>query len=206
MARYGYMLLDRHDQDVGRQAMQLDTIGGFDRIFVDRMIREHDGREQRERLLAALKPGDVVYAAAVDRFCVHLRDFLQVYTVLRQCGADLVLLEENFDSRSPAGRQTLRVLGSFDKLDFTYQSDRKKAGIRKARDAGRRIGRPPVSIPPGFREICKAWSQGQLTGREAAARSGLRSTSFYKKAAELGFKAPPRKPGPSSHSCHNDSL
>jgi len=103
-----------------------------------------------------------------------------------------VLLEENFDTRSLAGRQSLKMLKTFARLDYLFQSERKKQGIEAARGQGRRIGRPPVAIPAQFREICQLWASGQINGREAARRAGLRSTSFYKKAAELGFKAPPR--------------
>lgn len=192
MARYAYMLLDQTEKDVSRQAMQLDTIGGFDKIFVDRISPRQPEREQRQRLIALLAAGDVVYAAAIDRFCDQSRDFFEVYYEFEQRGAELVLLEENFDTRSQAGRQSLKMLKTFARLDYLFQSERKKQGIEAARGQGRRIGRPPVAIPPHFREICQKWSMGQITGREAARQAGLRSTSFYKKAAELGFKAPPR--------------
>ena len=141
-----------------------------------------------------LQPGDVVYAAAADRFCDHLRDFLNCQSRIAAAGAEIVLLGENLDSRSQTGRQTIRVLQSFDILGYSWQSARKKAGIQQARQDGRRIGRPPVVIPPGFREICRDWAAGLINGQEAARRSGLRSTSFYKKAAELGFHAPKKKP------------
>ncbi|MDW7656160.1 MAG: recombinase family protein [Bacillota bacterium] len=193
MARYGYILLDEQDADIGRQAMQLDTIGDFTRIFIDRHFNKTKNREQRNRLIEQLQPGDVVYAAAVDRFSSNLKDFLQSKDQILNAGAEIVLLEEALDSRSVAGRQVIRVLAAFDRLDFRYQSERKKDGIRRARASGRRIGRPPVSIPPGFRDICRRWSEGQISGRDAAAQSGLRSTSFYKKAAELGFSAPGKK-------------
>lgn len=195
MARYGYMLLDKMDPDVGRQAMLLDAIGGFDRIFVDRHFQEPFEREQRIRLLEQLQPDDVVYAAAADRFCDHLRDFLNCQNQIAAAGGEIVLLEENLDSRSPAGRQTIRALQSFDILGYSWQSARKKAGIQQARQAGRRIGRPPVAVPPGFREICREWAAGRINGQEASRRSGLRSTSFYKKAAEFGFQAPQNKSG-----------
>jgi DNA invertase Pin-like site-specific DNA recombinase len=192
MARYAYMLLDQTEKDVSRQAMQLDTIGGFDKIFVDRISPRAPDREQRQKMLTLLAPGDVVYAAAADRFCDQTRDFLEVFYTLEQRGADLVLLEENFDTRSAAGRQSLKLLRTFARLDYLFQSERKKQGIEAARDQGRRIGRPPVAIPADFREICQMWSSGQIPGREAARLAGLRNTSFYKKAAELGFCAPPK--------------
>ncbi len=198
MARYGYILIDNYDDDIGRQALQLDTIGDFARIFVERQLGETRNRKQRMRLIGQLQPGDIVYAAAADRFCDNLKDFLLAYADLAQKGAELVLLEEALDSRSVAGKQVLKMLAAFEKLDFLYQSERKKAGIRQARAEGRRVGRPPVSIPPGFREICRQWSAGEISGKEAMALSGLRSTSFYKKAGELGFQAPSRKKQESS--------
>lgn len=196
MARYAYMLLDQIEKDVSRQAMQLDTIGGFDKIFVERLSPRSDVYEQRQRLLDGLSEGDVIFAAAIDRFCRNTRDFLDVYTRIESARAELVLLEEGFDSRNAAGRQSLKILRSFFNLDFEFQSDRKKKGIQAARGQGRRIGRPPVAIPSAFRDVCQRWANGQLTGRQAAEQAGLRSTSFYKKAAELGFKAPPRQPRP----------
>lgn len=193
MARYGYILLDPMDSDIGRQAMQLDTIGGFSHIFVDRLKQSTDKRPQRHRLMACLQEGDVIYTAAADRFCTHLKDFLRCVQRIEEARADLVLLEENLDSRQTTGKHMVKLLETFCELDFRYQSERKKAGIQQARASGRRIGRPPVSIPPGFRAICRAWSEGKISGREAARQSGLRSTSFYKKAGELGFKAPSKK-------------
>lgn len=194
MARYGYMLLDPEEQDVSRQAVQLDGIGGFDRVFVDR-VSSMQGRQlqrpQRERLLSLLQPEDVVYAAAIDRLADQLKDFLVVCDQLEERGAHLMVLEEGLDTRSPAGRQCLKILESCQQLDFRYQSLRKKAGIKEAKAKGRRIGRPPVAIPPDFRGICLAWSRGEMSGKQAAERSGLKPTSFYKKAAELGFKPHP---------------
>jgi DNA invertase Pin-like site-specific DNA recombinase len=197
MARYGYMLLDQTDPDVNRQAMQLDTIGGFDKILVDRQMNGPDakGRSKRDKLLGLLQAGDTVYCAAADRLCDNLRDFIQVVRAITVVGADLAILQESMDTRSPAGRASVRLLEAVEKLEFRYQSDRKKAGIRAARQQGRRIGRPPVSIPPGFRDICKDWAAGLISGPEAVLRSGLRSTSFYKKAGELGYQAPSRNTG-----------
>lgn len=198
MARYGYMLLDAADPDVNRQALQLDSIGGFDKIFVDHATaitrtRHQPPRQQRHKLLESLQPGDVVYAAALDRWCDNLRDFLEIARFAALAGSDLCILAEGLDTRGAAGRQAMRLLQGFERLDFRYQSGRKKAGIEAARKNGRRIGRPQVAIPPGFREICQEWAAGRISGPEAARRSGLHNTSFYKKAADLGFRPAARK-------------
>lgn len=191
MSRYGYIRLENADPDISRQALQLDTIGGFDRLFVERLENKSQWT-QRDRLTALLQPGDQVYAASADRVCDSLKGFLNWVGTVLEKDAHLILLEEGLDSRTPSGQKTLRLLTTFARIDFENQSGRKKAGIEIARRSGRRIGRPPVSVPAGFREICRDWSQGKISGPEAVRRSGLKQTSFYKKAAELGYK--PQKP------------
>jgi DNA invertase Pin-like site-specific DNA recombinase len=199
MVRYGYMLLDASDPDVGRQAQQLDSIGGFVKIFIDRPgtgtknQARPPSRQQRSRLLAGLQAGDVIFAASLDRWCDNLRDFRETSQAIEAARCDLCILAEGLDTRNSAGRQILRLLQAFEKLEFRFQSLRKKAGIEAARRKGRRIGRPQVAIPPGFREICREWAAGTINGLEAARRSGLKRTSFYKRAAEMGFTASGRR-------------
>ncbi len=193
MNRYAYIRLDEDEIRLSRQAMQLDSIGGFTRLFVEHQAGI-DQWGQRRRLLSVLQPDDVVYAAAADRICSSLKDFLEFVQTLDQTGAALVLLEEGLDTRTAAGQKSLRLLSSFQKLDVKASSRRKKDGIARARKKGRRIGRPPVSIPPHFRDICRLWSQGDISGPEAVRRSGLKQTSFYKKARELGYSPAVRNP------------
>jgi DNA invertase Pin-like site-specific DNA recombinase len=207
MTRFGYIYLDKTDPDVTRQALQLDSIGEYARIFVDRPGSAAAGasagdpgsrRPSRQKLIDVLQTGDVVYTASLDRWCDHLRDFTETSHAIEMAGADLCILAENLDTRSAAGRQAIKLLRGFEKLEFLYQSGRRKAGIEAARQNGRKIGRPLAAVPPGFRKICREWSEGRISGKEAARVSGLRITSFYTKAAELGFKAARRRSKPVS--------
>ena len=186
MSRYGYIRMDSQEPEISRQALQLDTIGGFDRLFVERQGR-HGRWEQRDRLLSAIAAEDLVFTTSADRICDSLKDFMQIATSILEKGAHLILLEEGLDTRSAHGQKSLSLLQSFQRIEFNGQSRRKKAGIAAARQKGRRIGRPPVSIPPGFRDLCRDWADGRISGPEAVKRSGLKQTSFYKKAAELGY-------------------
>ncbi len=190
MPRYGYIRLDKRDPDVARQASQLDSIGGFDKLFVEQQKRNdaaNPAPEQLEKALSLLQPGDLFYVASLDRFCYQIRDFIERVEMILSKGADFIALDESFDTRSASSKSTMRMIKSLESLDRQTMSTRKKEGIRAARREGRRIGRPPVSIPVGFREICKEWEQGRITGVEAIRKSGMKSTSFYKKAAEIGY-------------------
>lgn len=186
MARYAYIKIDENDTDPARQAMLLDTIGGFDRIFVDD-LRTGNGTKLM-RALASLKDRDVFYVASADRVCESISSFLEIVETVRAAGADFCCLDISFDSRSPASDLALRMLSSLHDVETKAMSRKKRSGIERARASGRRVGRPPVSIPAGFRVICRKWSEGQITGAEAIRMSGMKSTSFYKKASELGFR------------------
>lgn len=190
MPRYGYIRLDKKDNDVARQASQLDSIGKFDKIIVEQRrtgINSPPAFEQLDKLILQLKSGDLLYAASLDRFCSQTKDFIERVDAVLARKAHFICLEESFDTRSGSSKNVIKVVRILATIDKTTMSDRKKDGIKAARDDGRRIGRPPVSIPAGFREICKEWSAGRITGVEAINRSGMKSTSFYKKAAELGY-------------------
>ena len=190
MPRYGYIRLDKRDADVARQASQLDSIGGFDKIFVEQPARSHAVpyvQEQLNKAIALLQTGDLLYVASLDRFCSQIREFVDRVDKIRTKGADFISLDESFDTRSASSRTAMKMIRSLESIEKQTMSQRKKDGIRTARNEGRRIGRPPVSIPVGFREICKEWEQGRITGVEAIRRCGMKSTSFYKKAAELGY-------------------
>lgn len=190
MPRYGYIRLDKKDSDVARQASQLDSIGGFDKIFVEQRRGNYSINsipEQLNKLISLLQPGDLLYVASLDRFCSQIRDFIERIDLILSKSADFIALDESFDTRSSSSKTTLRMIKSLESIDRETMSIKKKEGIRIARDEGRRIGRPPVSIPIGFREICKEWENGRITGVEAIRESRMKSTSFYKKAAELGY-------------------
>lgn len=190
MSRYGYIRLDKKDQDVARQASQLDSIGKFDRIFIEQKRDPNYSSytfDQLNKLIQSLQPGDLLYVASLDRFCSQMKDFIKRVDMILSKKANFICLEESFDTRSGVSKSILKVVKILESIDRETMSERKKDGIKAARDDGRRIGRPPVSIPIGFRDICKEWSAGKISGIEAIGKCGMKSTSFYKKAAELGY-------------------
>lgn len=191
MAKYGYIKIDEKDPDVGRQAALLDSIGGFDKIFAEqnglkKQIRKP--KEQLTRALDILTEGDVLFVAALDRVCSGPQEFISLVEGILDKNAHFVCLETAFDTRNAAGKTTLKTVKKLNEINKQAMSDKKKEGIRVAKQQGKRIGRPPVGIPVGFRKICEEWSEGKITGVEAIKRSGLKSTTFYAKAEEFGYK------------------
>lgn len=65
---------------------------------------------------------------------------------------------------------------------------RQAEGIKAAKMRGVRFGRPEIQLPDDFEEILYLWKKGELLSKEAIEISGLKYSTFYKKAKEYEKK------------------
>jgi DNA invertase Pin-like site-specific DNA recombinase len=89
---------------------------------------------------------DVVLVAAFDRIARNVRHFLDVLDELSQLNIQFVSLRENIDTGGPLGRAMLTIIGAIAELERSLIVERVKAGMRRAKLEGRRIGRTPMNI------------------------------------------------------------
>ena len=89
---------------------------------------------------------DVVLVAAFDRIARNVRHFLDVLDELNHLNIQFVSLRENIDTGGPLGRALLTIIGAISELERSLIVERVKAGMRRAKLEGRRIGRTPLNI------------------------------------------------------------
>src|SRR5438552_9373926 len=89
---------------------------------------------------------DVVLVAAFDRVARNVRHFLEVLDELNHLGIEFVSLRENIDTGGPLGRAMVVIVGAIAELEKSLIVERVKAGMRRARLEGRRIGRAPLNV------------------------------------------------------------
>jgi DNA invertase Pin-like site-specific DNA recombinase len=89
---------------------------------------------------------DVVLVAAFDRVVRSVRHFLQVLDELNHLGIEFVSFRENIDTGGPLGRAVVVIVGAIAELEKSLIAERVKAGMRRAKLEGRRIGRKPLNI------------------------------------------------------------
>src|ERR1700746_2265923 len=89
---------------------------------------------------------DVVLVAAFDRIARNVRHFLDVLDELNHLGIQFISLRENIDTGGPLGRAMLTIIGAIAELERSLICERVKAGMRRAKLEGRRIGRTPLNI------------------------------------------------------------
>jgi DNA invertase Pin-like site-specific DNA recombinase len=89
---------------------------------------------------------DVVLVAAFDRVARNVRHFLEVLDELSHLNIEFVSLRENIDTGGPLGRAMVVIVGAIAELEKTLIVERVKAGMRRAKLEGRRIGRAPLDV------------------------------------------------------------
>ncbi len=89
---------------------------------------------------------DVVLVWRFDRFArstKHLVDALQDFRAL---GINFISYQEAIDTSSPMGEAMYVIIGAMAKLERDIIVERVKAGMRKAKEQGKRIGRPKAVV------------------------------------------------------------
>jgi DNA invertase Pin-like site-specific DNA recombinase len=87
---------------------------------------------------------DVVMAWAIDRLGRSLVDLLGSIQTLEAAGVDLYLDQQAIDTTTPAGRLMFQVTGAFAEFERSMIRQRVRAGLERARQQGKRLGRPKI--------------------------------------------------------------
>jgi DNA invertase Pin-like site-specific DNA recombinase len=129
------------------------------RTYRDEGISGYSGalRPEFERLLVDLdeRTIDTVVCWKLDRLARNHRDFQRLWDVCERRGARLVSLHEMFDSSTPAGEFTIRMLIGMAKME----SDNISVRVRRALEAFRQAGRMHTG---GARPFGHHWDGSQV--------------------------------------------
>src|SRR5262245_44696876 len=106
-----------------------------------------DGRPGLDQMLkdASKRRFDVVMAWAIDRLGRSLIDLLDTIQTLEACGVDLYLDQQSIDTTTPAGRLMFQVTGAFAEFERSMIRQRVHAGLKRAVEQGKQLGRPRIS-------------------------------------------------------------
>ena len=105
-------------------------------------------RKELDAMLSAARNGefDVLLVAAFDRIARSTRNFLEIVDELTELGIEFVSAREAIDTSGPMGRMFITLVGSIAELERSLIVERIKAGMRRCKLEGRRLGRAPLDI------------------------------------------------------------
>ena len=85
---------------------------------------------------------DAVLVWRFDRFARSTKHLILALEEFRNLGIDFVSFQENIDTNSPLGSAIFTIISAVAQLDKDIISERVKAGLRRAKENGKQLGRP----------------------------------------------------------------
>src|SRR5437773_3360444 len=138
-----------------------------------------DRRPALDRLMVEVKARrvDVVVVAAFDRFGRSVRHLVESLETFRHLGVQFVSLREQIDTSSPLGQAVFTIIAAIAQLERSLIAERVRAGLRRARAEGKRLGRPPLQVDLGHLENV---IRRKLSVRSAAKELGISPSSYLR--------------------------
>ncbi len=117
---------------------------------------------------------DVVLVWRFDRFARSTKHLILALEEFRNLGIDFVSYQENIDTSSPLGSAIFTIISAVAQLERDIIAERVKAGLRRAKENGKKLGRPRVTVDT--EKIHSLRSKG-LSLRAIAKETGVSRTT-----------------------------
>jgi DNA invertase Pin-like site-specific DNA recombinase len=142
--------VDQHPETQVHDLRQLAAQRGFEIVqeYTDKISGAKAKRPGLDQMMADARRGrfDVVLVWASDRIARSVKHFLDVLDELNRIGVEYVSFRENIDTGGPLGRAIVVIIGAIAELERSLIVERVRAGMRRARLEGQRIGRAPLDL------------------------------------------------------------
>ncbi|MER9474375.1 recombinase family protein [Mesorhizobium sp. M0520] len=159
--KYGYARVSTEAQDLAAQIERLQE-AGCEKIFFEKRSGKDADRRQLQRLLKALKPGDVVHAVVSDRMARDPFDMLSILRRVNEAGAGLRLLDEPFiDTTSEMSDLVMFLVGWAAKWQRRRLLENTSNGRARAKAMGVKFGRKPKLSQQEQREALARLAAGE---------------------------------------------
>lgn len=149
-----YARVSTPDQHLETQLYDLRKLAaqrGFEvtREYCDRGISGSKAkRPGLDAMMSDARRGEfaLVLVSAFDRIARSTKNFLEIVDELNSASIEFVSAREAIDTSGPMGRMFLTMVGSIAELERSLIVERIKAGMRRAKIEGRRLGRAPLDV------------------------------------------------------------
>jgi DNA invertase Pin-like site-specific DNA recombinase len=179
-----YLRVSTIDQTTANQERELREVAArmgceIVKVYKDHGISGAKGRDKRPAFDAlcrdaAQRKFDVVMAWSVDRLGRSLQDLVGFLSELHALRIDLFLHQQGLDTTTPAGNAMFQMMGVFAEFERAMIQERVRAGLRRAKDEGKQLGRPRIPEDLERRILGALKAPGRTEGvRKIAARFGV---------------------------------
>ena len=180
MTMVGYARVSIVGQDL---AVQLERLGGCDKVFKEKRSGVDAGRPELKRCLEYLREGDTLLVTKIDRLARSTSDLYRIISQLTDKGVAFKVVDDpSIDTTSRTGKLVMGILALIAEFENDIRRERQMDGIAKAKERGTRFGRKPELTPERINDIRKRRADG-TTVPEIMRQTGLGKTSVYRALA-----------------------
>ena len=171
--------VDQHPETQGYDLRQMVAQRGYEitKEYTDLISGAKARRPGLDEMMRDARRGrfDVVLVWASDRIARSTRHFLEVLDELNRLNIEFISFREQIDTGGPLGRAIVVIIGAIAELERNLIIERVRAGMRRARLEGRRIGRPSLELDREAirRDRQRGMSLGQLAREHSASRATI---------------------------------
>jgi DNA invertase Pin-like site-specific DNA recombinase len=168
MAILGYARVSTQDQDLSAQLEALKAAGAAT-IYREKVSGARADRPQLAKLMAALKPGDIVTVTKLDRLGRSTQELLNLIAQIDKTGAAFRSIGDSmWDTTTSQGRLLKNILASIAEFERDLIRDRTDEGRKRALARGVKFGRKPKLSPYQRAEAIKRRAAGETLTAIAA--------------------------------------
>lgn len=185
----GYARVSTQNQHLEPQLDALKADGvGVDGIYTDKATGANSDRPGLIAVLKALREGDTLVVVKLDRLARSLKHLIALGEVIQAKGAALRVLDAGIDTGTPVGRFTFNIIGAVAAFELDLIRERTQAGLRAARERGRRGGRKK-KLDGKTLDLARAlWSNPEFSVADIAAQMKVSRRTLFR---ELGARPTP---------------
>lgn len=167
---FGYCRVSTADQSSENQAREIQAAGFHvepKRIVTETISGSVPAAERKgfSRLVDRLEWGDVLVVTKLDRLGRNATDVRSTVETLAEQGVRVHCLAlGGVDLTSAAGKMTMGVIAAVAEFERDLLIERTQAGLARARDAGKRLGRRPSLTAAQREAVLKGRQEGKSLG------------------------------------------
>jgi len=144
--RIGYGRVSKLDQNPDLQISALKATG-CEKLFIEKIS---SGKKDRPQWIAAndyLRQDDTLVVWKLDRLARSTLELAQIAEDFKARGINLHVITQGVDTGTPAGKLLYDMLAAVAEFERELTRERTMAGLLRARDHGKKGGRPPRIKP-----------------------------------------------------------
>ncbi len=153
---YGYCRVSTKSQQVEKQKLFLlnyahENNFNFEEIFeVVQSTRKTTKERDIDKLINLLNIGDTIYITKLDRLGRNVREVLELVDLLKNKQITLHIIKDRIiidpSKNDPVSTMYFSLLSIFSQLERDFISERTKAGLEKAKQEGKMLGKQKGTI------------------------------------------------------------